>query len=268
MEFDIKRRVLNNTELDHTSLALARKFAAKLKEEFGDFVKVVVLFGSSVKKKNSKDIDILVLIDDVSIVITQEIAETYRIIVEKLVLKISTKLHITSVKLSTFWEYIRAGDPIGINMLRDGVAIIDTGIFSPMKHLLLQGRIRPTKESIWNYFLKVPSSLSNSQTFILKAMVDLYWAVIDSAHSALMAMGEVPPSPEQVPDLMSKKMLPLKMITKDDVILTKELYDIMKRIEHGYLRSYEGSKYDRYYKKAMKFSKKMKKIITKYYPEI
>ena len=26
---------------------------------------------------------------------------------------------------TTFWEYIRAGDPVGVNILRDGVPILD-----------------------------------------------------------------------------------------------------------------------------------------------
>lgn len=268
MEFDVKRRETGVEKLDHASLALARKFAAELHKEFGDFIKVVTLFGSSVKKKNTKDIDVLVVIDDVTIVVNQEIAETYRIIVEKLVLKISTKLHITTLKLSTFWEYVRAGDPVGVNILRDGVSIIDTGIFTPLKQLLGQGRIRPTKESIWNYFMKVPDALNSSRNHLLKGVVDMYWAVIDGAHSALMSMDEVPPSPEHVPDLLKGKLLPKKLVTNSDIKLTKELYVLMKKIEHGEVKTISGTKYEDYYKKAVKFSAKMKKIVTKRYPSL
>lgn len=268
MEFEVKRRTLGVDKLDYNSLALARKFAAELHKEFGDFIKVVTLFGSSVKNKDTKDIDILVLIDDVSIVLNQEIAETYRIIVEKLVLKISTKLHITTIKLSTFWEYIRAGDPIGVNILRDGVSIIDTGVFTPLKHLLAQGRIRPTKESIWTYFMKVPVALNSSRSHLLKGIVDLYWAVIDSAHSALMVMDEVPPSPEHVPDLLKNKLLKKKLVTTSDIKLTKELYDLMKKIEHGEIKTISGVKFEDYYKRAVKFSNKMKKLVNKRYPNL
>ena len=36
----------------------------------------------------------------------------------------------------------------------------------------------------------------------MQACVDLYWAGIDAAHAALMAVGAMPPSPEHVPDMM------------------------------------------------------------------
>ena len=85
-------------------------------KEFGDFLKAIVLFGSTAKRTPGRhgDVDILVVVDDVTITPTQELVEAYRIIVEKLVTDVSTRLHVTTVKLSTFWEYIRAGDPIGM----------------------------------------------------------------------------------------------------------------------------------------------------------
>ncbi|MBW2998393.1 hypothetical protein KY321_02535 [Candidatus Woesearchaeota archaeon] len=264
MEFDVKKRTfVKEVDPRNEVFSLARKFTIDIHKEFGDFIKVVALFGSSVKKKNPKDIDILVLIDDISVELSPEIAEVYRIIIEKTVVKISQKLHITTIKLSSFWEYARVGDPIGVNILREGVPLLDQNIFTPLKHLLLQGKIRPTKEAIWNYFSKVPIALESSKSRILKAMVDLYWAAIDSAHSALMTYGQTPPSPEHVPDLMRKVFLSKKLVTNADINLVSDLYKNMKNIERGVVKQMSGKNLDDYYKKTVVFTAKMKRLVTK-----
>ena len=64
----------------------------------------------------------------------------------------SEKLHITTLKFTSFWEYIRAGDPVGVNILREGMALIDSGFFEPMQQLLIQGKMRPSPEAVWVYF--------------------------------------------------------------------------------------------------------------------
>ena len=102
------------------------------------------------------DIDILIVFDDVSVNLTPEIVSTYRIIIEKVISEVSTRLHVTTIKLTTYWEYVRAGDPIGMNILRDGVALLDTGFFDPLHALLVRGRIRPSPESVWTYLRELP----------------------------------------------------------------------------------------------------------------
>ncbi|MCJ7757484.1 MAG: hypothetical protein MUP24_05005, partial [Gillisia sp.] len=86
--------------------------------------------------KKGSDIDILIIIDDVRAELTAEFVEAYRVIVEKIAFKISKKLHITTLKLTNFWDYTRAGDPIVINMLRDGIPLMDYGFFEPLQILL------------------------------------------------------------------------------------------------------------------------------------
>ncbi|MFW6014591.1 MAG: nucleotidyltransferase domain-containing protein, partial [Candidatus Nanoarchaeia archaeon] len=145
MEFDVeKKEDITEKQKDkyqQTEIDLAYKFASEVHKEFGHFIKAIVLFGSRAKKEESEDgdIDILLVVDDVSYSMSGEVVETYRIIVENLILKISKKIHVTTLKFTSFWDYIRVGDPVGLNMLRDGVALIDTGFFTPMQYLLFSG---------------------------------------------------------------------------------------------------------------------------------
>src|SRR3989338_6022936 len=117
----------------------------------GGLIRGVIIFGSAARKKTTEksDIDVLVIIDDLTISLSPEVVEAYRVIVNKTIVRVSTRLHITTLRFTSFWEYMRNGDPIGINILREGVAMIDSGFFEPLQVLLKKGKIRPTSESIW-----------------------------------------------------------------------------------------------------------------------
>ena len=210
MKFDIPRKEHPNLEkYPKQDIDIAYKFANEIYSELGSLIRAVVLFGSSARKTTTEksDIDVLVILDDLTLSLTREVTEAYQVIVQKSIVRVSTRLHITTLRFTSFWDYIRNGDPIGINMLRDGVALIDSGFFDPLQALLKKGRIRPTSESIWAYYVKSPNTLHNSKWHILQASIDLYWAVIDAAHAALMKLGEIPPTPEHVADMMEGKMV-------------------------------------------------------------
>ena len=264
MDFRIEKRGRNNkSDLIDKDFETARKFAQKLYGEFGNFISALVLFGSTArKKKNPKgDIDILIVIDDVKIKPSPEILETYKVITEKAIIDVDQRIHTQTMKLTSFWEYVRSGDPVAINILRDGIALIDTGFFDPLQALLDDGRIRPSREAIYNYFIMSYASLNRSKGHLLTAMVDLYWAAIDSAHSALMSIGEVPPSPEFVSNVIKEKMVKRKLIKAKYAIIMDDLYKISKKIAHREIKDVEGKEYDKYKKLTLEFIKAMKKFI-------
>ena len=263
MEFNIKKTENPNIErYKKDELNTAYEFSKRLYDEFGTFLKAVVLFGSSARKENTKgDIDLLVIVDDATIEMGAELVETYRIIIEKVIAETSTRLHVTSLKLTTFWEYVRAGDPVAINILREGVSILDSGFFDPLRILLLKGRIRPSPEAIWNYFDRAPRTLHNSRWHITQAALDLYWAVIDAAHAALMKRGETPPSPEHAADMMEQKMVKQKLLEPKYPQIMREFYTLQKRIIHREIREVTTQQYEEYYKKASEFVHRMEKFL-------
>lgn len=268
MDFQVEsRKAANLQKYNHEDIDIVFKFSKEVKKELGNLLKGIMLFGSAARhidtNKKSHDIDILLLIDDVSIKLTPELIQTYRIIVEKIVIKVSRKLHITSLKLTNFWEYVRAGDPIAINMLRDGVPIIDTGFIEPLQLLLSQGRIRPSPESVQNYLMMAPQTLQNSKGHIIQGTLDLYWAVIDAAHAALMYVNEIPPSPAHVADLMDEKLVKTGLLDKRYMHTMRMFYNLGKSIMHGQLHDMSGDQYDAYYKEAYDFVMAIKKFVNK-----
>ncbi len=243
---------------------LAFTFAKKVYKELGTFLKAIVLFGSAARRKqNSKDVDILLVIDDLNIKLTKELVQTYRIIVEKIVADISPKLHVITLKFSSFWEYVRAGDPIAVNILRDGVALVDTGFFDPLQALLYQGRVRPSPESMWAYYAKAPATLQNAKWHVVQAVLDLYWAVIDAAHAALMKMGEVPPSPEFVSELLEQRMVKANLLDRKYVKTVDQFYHLSKAITSHEIKEISGEQWDKLQKEASEFVDVIQKFMKK-----
>jgi hypothetical protein len=267
MEFKVQKKEQPKADSKYSKdeIGIAYHFSKEIWKEFDRFCKAIVLFGSSNKQalEPGSDIDILVIVDDVSYYMTPEVVETYRIICEKNIAKISTRIHLTTLKFTTFWDYIRIGDPIGINILRDGVALIDTGFFTPLQMLLFQGRIRPTKESVVAYYSRVPQTYANSKSHIMQGALDLYWAAIDSSHAALMKLGEMPETPAKISELIEEKLVKPKHVDKKCPGIMKELYVISKKILHRDIKEITGKEYDELEKKTRYFLDEMKRFITK-----
>ena len=244
---------------------LAKRFSKDIRKELGDFLKAVVLFGSSTKKTqvvHEKDIDILLVIDDLTKILNKEVVAAYRIIVDNVAAKISKRFHVNTIKLTHFWEYIRHGDPIIVNMLRDGIPLYDAGFFEPMQGLLHQGKIRPTKESVWTYYSRAPLTISNAKWHMLQATLDLYWAVIDAAHAMLMHHGEVPPSPGHVADLLDRTLVKEKKLERKYATIMREFYDLSKKIVHRDIQSIGGTDFDQYLLKAQDFITRTKALLA------
>ncbi len=265
MKFSIKRNPQKNvSRYLSEDIEIARKFAKIMYKEFGTFLSGLVLFGSATKKNPSpkRDLDILIILDDVKIKFSHELVETYRILTERAIAQVDPqRLHVQSMKLTSFWEYVRAGDPVAVNILRSGIALIDTGFFDPLQALLDQGRIRPSQESVWTYFTMAPASLHRSKQHLLTATVDLYWATIDAAHAALMVVGEIPPSPDHVADMLEEKLFAKKHIRKKSAQTMRKLYKVFKQIVHREVKSVSGRDYDLLRREADEFVTEMRQFI-------
>ena len=241
-------------------------FATKISKRFNKMVKSVVLFGSTVKKENvtGSDIDIVIIIDDVTINWDQELIAWYREELDK-ILRINPyrqSLHINTVKLSTWWLDLMRGDPVVINILRYGEPMIDfAGFFEPLKFLLIQGKIKATPEAIYTCLQRAPEHILRSKISQLNSIDGLYWSMVDSAHAALIAANVLPPSPEHIPvDLVETFVNPGKLKMKY-VIWYRDLLVLHKKISHGEIKDLEGIKIDEWRDRANEFLEVMAKLV-------
>ena len=265
--YPIRRKASDQKRILETDYDIAYDFSIKAYRKFREIIKSIALFGSVAKNVPYKksDIDIVIVIDDCTVLWDEELIAWYR---EELARLIATQnyrkeLHINTVTLTAFWKEIKEGDPVAINVLRYGTPLVDYGgFFNPLKVLLRRGKMRPTPEAVYISLQRAPMHLARSKYAILGAIEGLYWAMVDGAHAALMQAGHTPPSPEHVYDML-KKVFGRSLNVKYREWF-KELYVIAHNITHGNVKVVEGKEIDTLRKKAEGFVNEMKKLVKKY----
>ena len=70
----------------------------------------------------------------------------------------------------------------------------------------------------------------------MQAVIDLYWAVVDAAHAALMKIGEVPPGPEYAADILDKKLVKPGHLEQRYSDTMKKFYRLQKQILYRQIR--------------------------------
>lgn len=265
MKFNVhKKNAKTKHNYSASNIDLAYKFSKEIHEELEDLVKGIVLFGSAARQnQDTNDIDILLILDDVSIRLTPELVQTYRLVVEQCSQKISSKIHVTSMKFTSFWEYIRSGDPIAVNIVRDGYAIYDTGFFEPVQMLLFQGRLKPSEEALWSYFNRGKQFYASANRRLVDCVLDLYWGAMDVAHSALMSVNEIAVSPEEVADLLEDKLVKTKLLDKKIPWTLRKLYSLNKKINSGKIKIVSGADIDVLLKETDYYFEVMEKFLKK-----
>ena len=98
---------------------------------------------------------------------------------------------------------------------------------------------------------------------MLQATLDLYWAVIDASHAALMHIGETPPSPEHAGDLLTEKLVKTKKLEAKYADTMRKFYRLMKMITHREIKEVKGPEYENYYAEAEAFVNRIQKFIEK-----
>ena len=247
---------------------IAMDFATKVYKKFDKIIKSVILFGSAVKQTTvtGSDIDIIILIDDVAVNWDQELIAWYRQELEKLIKNnpYQGSLHINTIKLSTWWEDLIRGDPVILNILRYGEAMIDlAGFFNPLKYLLIKGKIKSTPEAIYSALQRAPLHIARSKIAELNAIDGLFWSMVDAAHAALIAVNVPPASPEHVPGDLKENFVNAGKLKMKYVVWYRDLLVLHKKIAHGEIKNLKGVEIDAWQERAEEFLEVMANLVKK-----
>ncbi|MBU4086375.1 MAG: nucleotidyltransferase domain-containing protein [Nanoarchaeota archaeon] len=268
----VKKNVVDVKKFPTLKLAdekeIAQDFAVKVYKKFGKLIKSVVLFGSQVKNTSTStsDIDIILILDDASVKFDQELVAWYREELGKVVSvnPYKQELHINTIKLTTWWQDLSRGDPVVLNILRYGEPLIDMGgFFTPLKILMQDGKIKPTPEAIYTALNRAPEHLARSRAAKLGTVEGLYWAMVDSAHAALMAAKRSPPSPEHVAILLRETFVENKVLDMKYVLWYRDLYLLHRKIIHGEASNVKGEEIDLWQGRSEEFVKVMIDLVNK-----
>jgi len=269
----MKKVVRKNIDLKPSSLEsshdIAFDFATKVYKKFRDVIKAIAVFGSVPKAQTNpkSDIDMIIIIDDCTINWDDELIAWYREELAKLLIAQNYKkeIHINTVTLTAFWDEVRAGEPLVINVIRYGEPIIDLGgFFDPLKVLLARGKIRPSPEAVYTTMERSLKHLARANGSILGSVEGFYWAMVDSSHAALMAYKIVPPSPENVPELLKTNFVDKKILSKEYLQWFEDVRKKAKAILYGETTRLSGKELDELQHKAEDFVNKLNEL-TKFF---
>jgi len=260
----ISKKVKKIREQDIPTLQLKKEseiamdFALKVYKKFEKSIKSIILFGSTVKQTNvpGSDIDIIIVIDDVSIKWDTELVAWYREELDKILRAnpYQKGLHINTIKLSTWWRDLLRGDPVVINVLRYGESLIDlAGFFEPLKFLLINGEIKPTPEAVYNALQRAPLHLQRSKLAEVNAIEGLYWSMVDASQAALISANVSPPSPEHIPVDLDETFVSAGMLNKKYVEWYRDLLILHKKITHGEVTELKGVEIDEWQDRTQEF---------------
>jgi predicted nucleotidyltransferase/uncharacterized protein (UPF0332 family) len=251
-----------------TDHEIATDFAIRAYDQFGKIIKSVVLFGSVEKKtiSHNSDIDMIIILDDVSIQWTEELVAWYREELSKLLQRnpYTGTLHINTIKLSTWWDSLLKGDPVVLNVIRHGFVVLDNaGFVEPLKILLMQGKIKGTPEAIYECIQRAPGHLARSKLAEISAIEGIYWSMVDSAHAALIAAEQFPPSPEHVTIGLKEVFSDRGLLKMKYVLWFKDIYELHKKIDHKEISDLKGIEIDEWQERAQEFMQVMIKLVEK-----
>jgi len=107
------------------------------------------------------------------------------------------------------------------------------------------------------YFVKAERSLKASNQKVGRAVIDLYWAVMDAAHAAVMVAGLTPPSPKHLAEAVRKELVARNLVHRRCADIVDRFYDAAKRIMHKEVFEISGREFDSYLADADFFLKEI-----------
>ncbi len=245
-------------------------YVALVVENFKKYIKSMVVWGSMKTKQGKRktsDIDIAIIVDDTDVK-TMTRSEVKEKLFQKLLAMaypISKKLHPQPYLLTEFWEYVRIGNPVLFNVLRDGVPVFDTGFFLPVQMLFRMGNIKPSKESIDKHIHSSEELLKLAKsTMKEKLSYYLEQAVVSSSQAVLMELGYRPPTPKETPKFVEEVLCGKeKLVSKKYCKIAQTAVQNYKDIEHKVKKEYTGVEFDKQLKEVNDFVDKMQEVLKK-----
>jgi len=259
-----KTEKLDNSK--EARLNSVKKFSDELVKKLGDKVKCVVVWGSVTRGEHTpeSDIDTFVLLDDTKLAedVPPDVKEKIRWKVAELAKKIDPRITLQYFTfLTEFWDDLRHGEPLVIDVLRWGVPIYDVGIFMPAKKLLERGKISSSREAIMRRMSLASAGFKQCE-YRLRKTIPFYLeqAMANAGQAPIMLLGSLPPGKEAIGKTLDNLFVKSKMLEKEYADLADEIHEFAKNAEKGKIEV-TGQLVEEYIKKTDKFIKRMYKLV-------
>lgn len=207
----------------------AEEFADKLVDKLGEKVKCVAVYGSVPKGEHTheSDIDTFVVLDDTKLEqdVPQDAKDKIRKKVTDLAKETDDRITIQYFSfLTDFWDSIRKGEPLVIQVLRVGEPVYDVGIFMPAKRMLERGKIEGTDEAIKKRLKMAAAGYKKAEKNLRQSIPHkLEQAVANAGQAPIMVAGRAPPGKEDVGDVLKEMFVENDALEEEFVEIAQEI---------------------------------------------
>ena len=246
-------------------LALANRFKDEVLKRYNKIVKAIVLFGSLTRADfhEKSDIDMLVVVDDVTARFTPEMKDDFDDRLYDIAKNISESMTVQPAwLLSEFWDMARIGHPLLFTIVRDGWALYDTGFFIPVRKLLELGKIPTTLEAVEKFMETAPQKINRVETAKLYMVAeDLYYSMLNSSQAVLMYTGQNPPSPKHTPLDVKEHLVDQGLLEETYLHDLEAVINFRKQVEHKEVKDLGGQQLDDFIQKAKQYVSRMEQLL-------
>jgi len=262
MEADLKPKKRHNVEhLSESRYTKAKELSYKVLAKFPGLIASCLVSRPS---RAGENIDMMFLIDDLNNVVVDQKLSDVKLAASEIAFNGELKLDCDAMLASVFWGRFRSKEEKTMELARSSLVLHDNGFFTPIQDLLVTGKIRPTKESVNIYYVKAERSLKTSEQKLQRAVVDLYWAVTDTAHAAVMVAGITPPSPAHLAETLKSELIKRNLVHKRCGEILDRIYTIAKKVMHREVFEISGREFDSLRADADFFIKEMDDFVKEH----
>lgn len=207
----------------------AEEFSDKLLDKLGDKVKCVAVYGSVPKGEHTheSDIDTFVVLDDTKMEtdVPSEAKDKIRKKVTDLAKETDDRITIQYFSfLTEFWDSVRKGEPLVVQVLRVGEPVYDIGIFMPAKRMLERGKIQSSQEAVKKRLKLAAAGYKKAEKTVYSSVPHkLEQAVANAGQAPIMLTGRSPPGKEDVGDVLEQMFVEEDMLDEEYVEIARSV---------------------------------------------
>lgn len=249
-----------------------KKVASEVLKEYNGLIKAMWVYGSAVRKgefKPTSDIDLMILLDDVTHKVSasklKEVDDKVDELVKKVKKEMKVKIHPQPPKrLSDWWDLLRSGEPWVFTSMRDAVPIYDpSGYIEPLQRLLRGGRLHGTWERAQMLLERAPYRIESARRIFLNEITsDLLAAMVEAGQAVLMFSGVAPATAPTLGLELKKRFVKKRLLEAGYVELYDDFYELTKKIEHGEITRISGKELDKWIARVKAFLARMQKLFA------
>lgn len=235
-------------------------------QKLNKYIITMILVGSVSRGQQHElsDVDISFVVDDTDVkrMSKSEVRGRLLRIIHEKAAQTGFEFNIQVYLLTDFWQSLRDTHPVIFSMVRDGIPLQDKGMFIPWQTLLKTGKMKPSPESVEQFFRTGRLLIDDVKKSVKELVIErLFLAMFNPAQAACMMVGIPPTHHGDTPKVFKKYFVDeLKLVEPKFVDYLTQILKYRKDVEYGVKKTISIKEFVEQLNHAEEFQTRMKKL--------